>query len=226
MIRQIVDDQRAMVREVIAAKVEKAINPRTTALDLIGRMNRTTGKREGGSIGLTSNQAQWARNAEDQLRALDAAYFSRTLRDKRYDRLIAKAIRDGKPLAQADIDRIVGRYRDRLLEHRGVAIARTESLNALRAGRHEGFRQLVESGSVSEDQIERTWDATGDRRTRFDHAVMDGKKVQGLSQPFRLPDGSMMAYPGDTSMGARAAQVINCRCFEKVRIRYDRTLRG
>ncbi len=108
-----------MVREVVAAKVELAVNPRTTALDLVGRVNRATGQREGGFVGLTTKQAQWVLNAEAQLRNLDPAYFQRELRDKRFDRRIMKAIREGKPLSAADIATITARYRARLLDHRG-----------------------------------------------------------------------------------------------------------
>ncbi len=221
LITQIVDDQRDMTRAVIQAGIEAGRGPRTTALDLVGRVNRVTGAREGGFIGLTSQQAQWALNAEDQLRNLDSGYFQRTQRDKRFDRSIAKAIREGKPMAEADIRKITGRYRDRLLKYRADVIARTESLDALRAGTAEGFRQLVASGKARDDQIVKGWSATMDNRTRHDHVLMNGQKVRGVDGAFTFPDGTRARYPGDTELGASAKETIQCRCWCEYRIRSD-----
>lgn len=221
LITEIVKDQREMAREVIRAGIEAGKGPRTTALDLVGRMNRATGKREGGFIGLTSQQSQWALNAERELRDLDAGYFSRTLRDKRSDSMVSRAIRDGKPLAEADVRRLVARYRDRLLKARADTIAENEALNALRAGQAEGFRQLVDSGKVRNDQIVKGWSATMDGRTRHDHRMMNGQKVRGVDGAFTFPDGTQALFPGDTSLGASAAETIRCRCWCEWRIRSD-----
>ncbi|MCC0013874.1 MAG: hypothetical protein H6877_11225 [Rhodobiaceae bacterium] len=204
--------------------LEKGRAPRATALEIVGRVNKTTGKREGGFIGLTSQQAEYALSAREELLSGDPKllrhYLTRELRDKRFDRLIMKVIDGRETITAADAAKIVGRYKDKMLKFRGDMIARTESLTALRAGRHEGYAQLLDSGTVTEDQIERTWDATGDKRTRLDHLAMEGQKVRGLSAPFVAPDGSQLMFPGDTSLGAPGAQTIACRCIEKVRIRY------
>lgn len=164
-------------------------------------------------------------NARRELLSGDPAqlrnYLGRQRRDKRYDRLVMQAMRDGKPLSVADVDRITGRYKDSLLKLRGETIARTESITALRAGRHEGYQQLVESGAVRDDQIIRTWDATGDARTRPDHMAMEGQQIRGMKSLFTAPDGSLLAYPGDVTHGATARQTIQCRCIEKIRIKSD-----
>lgn len=220
LITEIVEDQREMARQQIQAGLEAGRNPRQTALDLVGRINRATGKREGGFIGLTSQQASWARNAEAQLRALDAGYFTRTRRDKRYDATIRKAIKDGKPLSEADVQKIVSRYKDRLLKTRADTIARTESLNALRAGRHEGFEQLVESGKVRADQIVVTWSATMDGRTRDTHRSMNGQKIR-MGRIFTSPSGAVFEFPGDVTHGAPAGEVVQCRCIAEYSIRRD-----
>ena len=103
-------------------------------------------------------------------------------------------------------------------------IARTESINAFRAGTHEGYVQLVATGKITEDQITRVWDATGDKRTRFDHALMEGKKASGLTTSFVLPDMSMMLHCGDASLGATAKQIVQCRCVTKYKIDYFKGL--
>ena len=189
-----------------------------TALQLVGRID-ATGRRTGGIIGLTAKQMDYVRRARAQLENLDAGYFSRERRDKRLDGLVKRAIASGKPLPKADIDRITGRYSDRLLQLRGETIARTEGINAYRAANVEAYRQMIESGAVREDQISREWDSTLDSRTRLQHAAMEGVQARGLSQPFVLPDGTMMMHPGDASLGAGADQIVSCRCFMKVKLK-------
>lgn len=221
LITRIVDDQREVIRAALEQGLRDGVNPRTIALDIIGRVDPLTGRRTGGIVGLTQGQKRAARRAADELRNGDyAAYLRRARRDRRFDAAVKRAMRTGDPIPSSTVDRIIGRYRDRLLQLRGETIARTEALNALRAGRHEGFVQLLDSGAVRSEQVTRVWDATGDARTREDHAAMEGQEVQGMDQPFTAPDGSQMMYPGDISLGAAADQTIQCRCFEDVRIDY------
>jgi hypothetical protein len=221
LIVEIVEDQRNMARDVIRQGLEAGRGPRATALDIVGRVNKTTKRREGGLIGLTSNQAQWVKNAEDQLRAGDySGYLGRDLRNKQFDNLVAKAARDGRPLTGAEIEKVSGAYRSNILRYRGETIARTETITAYRAGNREGFQQLVDTGAVRDDQIVRVWGATGDKRTRDSHGFMNGDRVRGLKEPWRV-GGSLMLYPGDTSLGASGGQTINCRCWEQIRIEYD-----
>jgi hypothetical protein len=216
LIREILADQVAMTRAVIEAQLALGRGPRAIITDLVGRV--TSRGRQGGFIGLTERQASYAIRARAELAALDRAYFSRALRDRRFDGLVERAIAQGRPLAAADLDRIVGRYRDRLLAHRAETIARTESITALRAGRAEGIRQATEQGIIDPTRVKRVWDATGDKRTRPDHMAMNGTAVDGLDAPHVLPDGSRMMYPGDTDLGADPSQTINCRCVERFQI--------
>lgn len=238
LIVEIIDQQREMARDVLREKLETGTNPRTTALDIVGRMNNATGKREGGFIGLTTQQARWALNAEDQLRnahlpgevdpitgqrkpSPGSLYLGRQRRDARFDARVREAMTSGKPIAEADIQRMTTRYRDRLKAYRGQVIARTEALNSMRAGEMEGYRQLVDSGKVRSDQIERTWSDTGDSRTRHDHRAMRGQKVRGIDTPFTFPDGTQALYPGDVSLGSPPQNLIQCRCIQEFRIRRD-----
>ena len=224
LITEIVEDQREMARQQIKAGLEAGRNPRQTALDIVGRINRATGKREGGFIGLTSQQAAWVRNAEAQLRNLDAEYFTRGKRDKRYDATVRKAIKDGKPLADADVQKIMSRYKERLLKYRADVIARTESLNAMRAGAYEGYQQLVDSGRVRADQVTVTWSATMDGRTRDHHRSLNGTAIQ-FGEFFNPEPGVFMLYPGDlehsTDPKALARETIQCRCVALYRIKSD-----
>lgn len=140
-------------------------------------------------------------------------------RDLRFDGIIRRAIQDGKPLSQTDIDRFTAAYARNSLNDRANTIARTESLNALRAGRAEGVQQAIEQGAAS--GVRKRWSTSGDERVREDHVAMDGTEAD-LDEPFELPDGSLMNEPGDTSLGASADQVIQCRCLAEYFVDWNR----
>lgn len=194
-------------------------NPRETALDITGRINRETGRREGGILGLTSQQTDAVIRARIELQNLDAGYFDRARRDKRFDGLVRKAIQSGKPLSKADVEKIIARYKDRLLAYRGEVIARNETLAALNAGKEEGIRQLIDTGKVRASQVTKVWSATMDDRTRDSHVAMNGQTV-GINGYFTTPSGALMMHPHDNSMGAPASEIIQCRCWYQIKIDY------
>jgi len=212
LIVEITQDQKEMVRQRLTASLSEGINPRQSALELVGRKNLVTGRREGGFIGMTSRQSQWVSNARAELEELNPNYLTRKLRDKRFDRSVRKAIASGKPLTKANIDRMITSLQSRTVKYRGDVIARTESIDALRAGHHESLRQATEAGDVAEGDVTREWDATGDRLTRPTHSRADGQKVKG-NVPF-IVGGFQLRYPGDSSLGAPAREVVQCRCLE------------
>src|SRR5690606_17918994 len=115
------------------------------------------------------------------------------------------------PLPQSEIDKIAGRYADRLLQLRGEMIARTESMAAFGAAREQAFRQAIGEGLLRPEHVKKIWSATMDRRTRDSHREMNGREV-GIDDVFVTPLGSRMRYPCDTESGALAADVIACRC--------------
>ena len=223
LIVEILKDQREMVRSVIRDEIEQGVNPRQTALELVGRVDRVTGRRRGGFIGLTSQEAGYVSNARQQLVSgspVDLrAYLERRARDKRFDRHVQRALDTGEPIPSQAVDRMVERYKDRLLKVRGDRIARTEALSSLNAGRKEGFAQLVEKSGVPSDKVVKVWDATGDGRTRDTHIGMDGQS-KPLDEPFVSTNGHRLQFPGDASLGAPGAETIQCRCWVKYRIDY------
>ncbi len=170
-------------------------------------------------IGLRPDQVRTVNNVRADLEGISPQYFTRKLRDKRFDAMVRKAIASGKPLSATDIDRITQRYAERSLAHRAEVIARTEGINALRAGRDEGVRQAIEQGAMA--GARKVWDATGDKRTRPDHRFMDGQE-RGMDEPFLAPDGSQLMYPGDTSLSASASQTVMCRCTSDYRVDWMR----
>jgi len=218
---------RLVARQQIVAGLEQNKTPDQIARSLIGVKSRVTGKRDGGIIGLNSRQVELMLNTEAKLLSGDPAkmrdYLSLKTRDRRFDNAVRKAIENGRPVNADDLGKIMRQLRDRNLQLRAKTIARDQTITAMRAGRHEGFVQMLETGRVSEDQIERRWDATGDDRTRLSHLALHGETVTGLSVPFVSPvSGARMMFPGDASLGAPAEELIQCRCFEHIRIRYIR----
>lgn len=217
---EIVESQRALIRAAATDGLARGINPRTTALQIVGRIG-ANGRRSGGIVGLTTQQASYVANAREELSSLNqislSRYLSRERRDRRFDATIRRAMDEGRQLDDATIDRIVGRYADSLLQLRGETIARTESLAALNSARESAFQQAIDEGLLRAGDLVKRWSATLDPRTRDAHAMMNGT-AKALDEPFvSLETGSRMMYPGDVSMGAGGVDTINCRCI----LRYD-----
>lgn len=162
LIVEIAEATREGVRQFVVAGLSEGRSSSTLARQIVGTMNRATSKREGGIVGLTGQQSAFVGTARSELENLDAAYFKRAARDRRYDPMVRKAIKAGKPLAKADIDRIIRRYSDGLLIRRGDIIARTESHRALNAGRYEAMRQTAENAGLPETAITAKWQAVQD----------------------------------------------------------------
>lgn len=222
LVVEVVEQQKEMIRDVVSRSTGAGINPRRQALDLVGRVNKQTGKRTGGFIGLTTRQAESVLNARDELENLDAEYFSRKLRDKRFDATVRRAIQNNEPLTQQQIDAATASLQNRTLKHRGDMIARTEAINGLRAGEEMAIAQAVELGEVDPGDVSKEWDSSGDSRVRVDHVLLDGQK-QNLLTPFTVPvggdyEGQQLMYPGDNSMGAGGGMTIACRCRAVYRV--------
>lgn len=207
LVTRIVDEQREEIQSVIVEQLQVGRNPRQIAHRISGSV--VNGRRQGGIIGLSAPQQEYLKNARFDLEGFNERYFTRKLRDRRYDSVVRRAIDTKTPLTNAQVERIAAAYSDRMLRHRAEVIARTESITALRAGRDEGVRQAIEQGAM--ENVTKEWDSTGDARTRPDHLKMDGDKAE-MDKPFTAPDGSELMYPGDTSLNADASQTAMCRC--------------
>lgn len=219
LVTHIIEEQRTAVRQTLTAGMEAGRNPRSVALDIVGRVNRLTGKREGGILGLTPSQETFVRSARAELASGDPEalrhYLTRNRRDKRFDRTVAKAIREEKPVPAEIARKAVDAYTRRLEALRGEMIGRTEALSALNAAQYEALRQAVENGSLQANQIRRVWQSAGDARVRHTHRALDGDTA-GLHEPFRSPSGALIRFPGDPQ--APAAERIGCRCWTMPRV--------
>lgn len=65
--------------------------------------------------------------------------------------------------------------------------------------------------AVLTGKTRKRWVAMMDRRTRETHRIANGQ-VMPISEPFQVGD-SLLQFPTDTSLGASADEVVNCRCW-------------
>lgn len=102
----------------------------------------------------------------------------------------------------------------KLIQENGVTqararvIARTETVKAANGA---ALANAEDKGYVYQKQ----WFAVMDKRTRHDHRKLDGQTID-KEDAFSIVDKNgitqRMRYPGDDSLGASPAEVINCRC--------------
>jgi len=222
LIDYLTNEAKDNLRMVMQRGYTEGQNPRATALDIVGRIDPTTKQRVGGIIGLTPNQENWVANGQKYLERLDKKYFNMQLRDKRFDKLILKAMESGKPLSKDQISKIMTAYKTRALRYRAEAIARTETIQSINRGEHMAHTQAVDEGAIDISAITKEWDDVGDDRTRLTHRVLGSKygkgKGIGLNEPFTSPSGALMMYPGDTKLNAPAGEIVHCRCKARYRI--------
>lgn len=221
-VTEMLEDQRAAIRNVIQSGLEQGKGVTAMRKALIGV--RVGGKRQGGIVGLHSRDAGAVERMRAYLSNPDtmSEYFSRSARDRRFDGIIRKAMRQGRKLTQAEIDKITGRYAERLLIKRSDRVARTEMHNAFANGRAEAMQQVIEENGIPEDAVTKTWQATiASARTRDTHRALHGQKVK-FNRPFVSFSLAQMNHPGDSSLGAGPEEIVNCRCSCVYRIDYSR----
>lgn len=222
MVSRLTTEAQENVRITLERGMLNGDNPRKVALDLVGRVDPSSKKRIGGVVGLAANQEAWSANTRRDLEQLSPRYFTRKLRDKRYDKIVQAAIDSGKKLPQDTIDKLMTNYNNRALKYRGESIGRTEAIQSLNHAEWESYMQAVDQGALRRQDVTRHWDSTGDDRVRWSHSSMDKtyqEKGVGLEEPFKSPSGALMMFPGDTSLGAGAKEVVMCRC--RVRLKVD-----
>lgn len=197
LIRQFTTEQRNAVRAALTDGISRGLNPRRQAINFRG------------AIGLTERQMRSIINFRTLLEQRDRDVLNRRLRDRRFDPTVIRAIRDNTPLTVGQIDKMVDRYRQRMIRHRSEVIARTEALRSVHEGSNEMWFQAVESGRVTPASISREWVTATDERVRGSHRTMHNQ-IRGLQELFVSGNGNFLQYPGDPN--APADETIQCRC--------------
>ncbi len=203
-IREFSAEQRRATRAALTEGIRRGQNPRAQAKTFID------------SIGLTEKQVEAVNNYRRLLEAGSREALTRRLRDKRSDSVVRRAINEGTPLSQAQINSMTGRYQTRFLNFRAETIARTESLRAVNQANDEGYRQAIEEGHVEPQQLKREWHTAADDRVRDSHDLMDANVVDGIEEPFISGNGNELLFPGDPA--APGSETVQCRCSVSTRI--------
>lgn len=193
LIRQISNDTRAGIKQVVTSAFQFGAHPREQARE-IRQM-----------IGLTDIQAQWVQNYRDQLEGGDRAAMDRGLRDRRSDRRLNRALgAEGEGLDDDEIDRLVNFYQNKMLNARAETIARTETINAAQAGQQIAWEQASENGLLSRTHVRQGWLVTPDDRLCIVCALIPEMNPAGvpLGGYFQTPAGPVL----------RPTVHPNCRC--------------
>ncbi len=198
-VREISDEQRAVVRRAVSDGVLRGDNPRVIARDI----------RE--SIGLTEIQSG---HVSSYRRALESGDWDnalgRQLSDARSDRTIRRIRSSRGVLTGEQVDVMTERYRKNYVTFRAETIARTEALRAANDGTRELFKQAVERSDILASELETTWCAgPATKHARDSHQHLDNKSV-AYGEDFKLPGGVRMTGPGDPRGGVK--NNANCRC--------------
>lgn len=203
-------------------------NPTRSALDMVGRVNRVTGKREGGYLGLDAVQERTQAKALSAMISGDVAgmrgYLALKQRDVRFDAMVRKAMKVGWEQVTADFNkrtkgepvtarglqsRIIGRLNDRQLKYRADRLALHETFQALGMAKNEAFRQAIAAGKVDARDVTKTWRHTPQEAPRMQHVAMNGQKV-AFDQPFIAPDGTPIMHPH--AEGIPTSHSVGCKC--------------
>ncbi len=143
---------------------------------------------------------------------------------------------DFQQLGAEQQGRILKNRFDKVSAYQAERIVRTEATSAANKGTMKAATDIYGKNSLVKE-----WISSGDSRTRrfanrdqADHVVMNGVVVD-YNDVFMVPTvrgPEKMKHPGDTSLGASASNVINCRCTiavypkEDAEVRDDVTLTG
>ena len=120
----------------------------------------------------------------------------------RVHNVIMAGMRDGKTYQQ--IARQLNQQIPDLTKGRSARIARTETHNA-------AMSAIYETAKFKRVPVKsKTWWTAQDNKVRESHAEVHGVTVP-FDEPFEVGD-SLLMFPGDTSLGAGADEIANCRC--------------
>lgn len=229
LIGGITEDTDRVVRKAITEGLQEGRSHQRIARDITGR--RVGNKRVDGFLGLSSDQTDHVLRARQMLSDPNQIrnYFTRDratgklkpryrLSDRRYDRLVQRAISEGRALKPAELDKVMEAHRAKALGYRGKVIAKDQAHSALAAGREEGYLQVLENPEV--ETVTVRWQHNRSLEPREDHAAMNGTIIQ-LGEAFDFPDGTQMTRPHDPVGGAKHS--VGCRCtgIYRVRLRRD-----
>lgn len=215
MSRDLANVQAAVTRLVL----EPGLTADEKTILLIGRtaaIQVNAANREGGTMGLTGQQIDWVMNARKELmqKPPGKGYFTRKLRDRSFDKLVAEAILTEAALPRAVIMRIITAYAEKLLREQARVRALQEAAKLVNSVR---LRILIKSLANEGKDIRlatKEWVTRGDKKVRHTHKGLQGQRVNILDY-FVSPSGAKLMAPHDKS--APISETAGCRCWFRAR---------
>jgi hypothetical protein len=224
LVTNISDDAIINARKVISEGLQSNRSTNSIARDLGGR--RVGNRRVGGVIGLDGPQTDRAirirsmLNDPEQIRG----YFIKDRKtgrmkprykesDRRFDKLVRDAIKNGKALSQADVDRVTDAYKAKATGARAKRVAEAEAFKAQTQGRDESYAQMLDRDDV--EGVTKEWRRGFADDPREDHTAMDGTVIE-FNETFNFPDASMK-HSHDPAGGPK--HNVKCSCFTFYRVR-------
>lgn len=185
LVRQVAGDTREATRDILTDQLRRGVNPRSVAA------------RIGEVVGLTTDQARAVQRFRLALVQRDRSALEAKLRDRRFDPTIRRAVEGDGSLSGAQIDRVIARYAERMRQHRGEVIARTESMRAANLGLHQGLAQAIDAGQLPEAGLTRRWVVAKGERTCPTCRAVPRLNPAGVpvNVPFRTTTGAVMRPP-------------------------------
>lgn len=210
------EKDRNKIRQYLKDGMSKGLNPQNITLNLIGRINPITHKREGGIISLSSQQKKEIEVIRAFLVNFDDRYFDIEMRDKRFDRSVKKANTTKIPLAQEHIDKILNSIENLILKRDVGLIVHNEVFEALNRNEFDSIKKYIDDGTITKDMVIKWWSSSGDERTRESHKELskryDKAHAIPFDEPFITKSGAKLMYPHDSSLGAPKEETDGCRC--------------
>ena len=209
-MREVTDDlkaamiaeQQAVARRVVQHGQARGLTPRQIAREVRA------------SAGLTVEQVDHVERYRQALERGDyTAAMKYELADGRFDPALRNARAQGKVLGPDRIEKMVDRYRENWVAHRGKVVSLTEGQKMTHAGIAEAVDQAIERGVLPENAFTKVWHTRGDHRVRHSHRFMSGQRRR-LWEPFLSGNGNLLMYPGDPN--APLSDIVNCRCTLEV----------
>ncbi len=179
----------AGVRVAVEEGLRAGVNPRDVA----------RGLRD--VVGLGESQARWVANLREEL---EAGRYSRALERQLVNgpirQTLAAAVRTGRPLTAAQVDRIVAGYGEKWRAWHAETVARTMALDLARHGQDAAMRAAIARGDYAGLVVFKTWVTTLDGRERDAHRALNGRRIR-FEETWN-DDGVARRVPGGW----------NCRC--------------
>lgn len=229
MVQEVTRESRDGLKGYIEDALARGVGAKTLARSI----------RDDGTFGLTSSQERTVQNYRRFLstvhekrsvkamglglkRSLEVdlqgkptdGIFEWRLRDLRFDRTIARALRENQPLTKEQIDGQLMAYRRGMLRFRSETIARHEMVTALNKGSKASWNQMLERGVYKEGEIARYWFVTPAGTSRVCPKCRPMPRLnaggRGINEPFIDGQGN----PVDD-----APLHVTCRCVVFIKIR-------